>query len=228
VRETSKTLDLLTEEEQLLLSGRGLDIGCGDDPVRPDVERFDVEQGDANRILEFVRDVESYDYVFSSHCLEHMHDPRRAIRDWWTLVKPGGAMIVVVPDEDLYEQGYWPSLFNPDHKATFSISKERSWSSASCSLTALTRTLDDAEIVGLRPQSSKYDMSYLVPRAWPHVLARSAVRARNVVTRWLPQLRGTVDGACRLLRFPIDQTMSDAVAQNVLVLRKKAPASTNQ
>src|SRR4051812_22293266 len=101
MRETSKTLRLLSETELRALSGRGLDIGCGDDPVRPDVERFDIEQGDANRITSFITDLESFDYVFSSHCLEHMHDPRSAIAGWWALVKPGGTLMVIVPDEDL-------------------------------------------------------------------------------------------------------------------------------
>ena len=116
MRETSKTRGLLTELELRTLSGKGLDIGCGDDPVRPDVQPFDVAQGDANCVTQFITDLESYDYVFSSHCLEHMYDPGSTIADWWKLVKPEGTMFVVVPDEDLYEQGYWPSLFNSDHK----------------------------------------------------------------------------------------------------------------
>ena len=33
-----------------------------------------------------------------------------------------------VPDEDLYEQGQWPSRHNSDHKMTFTISKMKSWS----------------------------------------------------------------------------------------------------
>src|SRR5438105_2923285 len=111
MRETSKTLGQLSAGELALLSGRGIDIGCGDDPVRPDVERFDVEEGDANRITDFVPARDAYDYVFSSHCLEHMRDARATLADWWTLLKPGGTMFVIVPDEDLYEQRYWPSLF---------------------------------------------------------------------------------------------------------------------
>ncbi len=62
-----------------------------------------------------------YDFVFASHVLEHM-DPRAALEDWLSLVRPGG-LIVLVPDEDLYEQGHVPSLFNDDHKHTFTISE---------------------------------------------------------------------------------------------------------
>ena len=58
-------------------------------------------------ILDFVDANRPFDFVFSSHCLEHMQDPVKcpSLRDWWQLVRPGGVLIVIVPDEDLYEQG---------------------------------------------------------------------------------------------------------------------------
>src|ERR1043166_4384221 len=92
MREASKTVGLLTERERAYLSGKGIDIGCGDDPVRPDALCFDLSQGDANRVTRFVQGIESFDYVFSSHCLEHMRDPGDAMQDWWKLVKPGSRM----------------------------------------------------------------------------------------------------------------------------------------
>src|SRR5262245_66389381 len=105
MREATKTLSLLSEQELGVLQGKGLDIGCGNDPVRPDVRRFDVEDGDANCVTQVIRELESFDYVFSSHCLEHMRDPIAALDDCWTLVKPGGALFVTVPDADFYEHG---------------------------------------------------------------------------------------------------------------------------
>ena len=95
-----------------------LDIGSGPDLVVPHAKPFDLEDGDANEILNYFKP-ESFSCVHSSHCLEHMKNPQKSIADWWTLVKPGGYLITVVPDEELYEQGYWPSLFNTDHKSTF-------------------------------------------------------------------------------------------------------------
>ena len=89
MNETSKTLLLLTDRERNYLIGRGIDIGCGNDPVRPDAQCFDVKDGDANDITRFVQPLASYDYVFSSHCLEHMREPRHALQDWWRLVRPG-------------------------------------------------------------------------------------------------------------------------------------------
>ena len=113
--------------ERQYLSGKVIDIGAGTDPVCPWAEIFDVAEGDANFITRY-RAPETYDTVHSSHCLEHLHDPKQALRQWWQLVRPGGYLVLVVPHEDLYEQGFWPSIFNPDHKATFRLDGTASWS----------------------------------------------------------------------------------------------------
>lgn len=116
--------------------GDAIDIGCGDDPIRvcaefPQLRRvaeWDLVNGDA-RLMDGVAD-ESFDLVYSSHCLEHLHEPIAAVERWWSLVKPGGHLVVVVPDEVLYEKGLWPSRFNPDHKWAFTTYRSRTeWSS---------------------------------------------------------------------------------------------------
>ena len=100
---------------------------------------FDIEHGDANVVSQYVK--EQFDFVYSSHCLEHMHDPRATILDWWKLVKPGGHLFrSAVSDEDLYEQGVFPSCFNFTHKATFTISKSKSWSPKSVNVLELAQS----------------------------------------------------------------------------------------
>jgi hypothetical protein len=42
------------------------------------------------------------------------------------VLKPGGHLVCLVPDEDLYEQGMFPSTFNDDHKRTLTIAKKKS------------------------------------------------------------------------------------------------------
>jgi SAM-dependent methyltransferase len=155
MNETSKTRRVWGALEKSILVGSGIDIGCGPDPVTPDVRRFDVTDGDANRIQDFVH--EQFDFVYSSHCLEHMNDPRSALLGWWSLVKPGGHLFFIVPDEDLYEQGVFPSRFNPDHKATFTISKPRSWSPVSVNVQDLVRSLPGSELVSLVLHDQGYD-----------------------------------------------------------------------
>jgi SAM-dependent methyltransferase len=38
------------------------------------------------------------DFVLSSHCLEHVADPLRALHEWRRVTKPGGHLVLVLPD----------------------------------------------------------------------------------------------------------------------------------
>ena len=144
--------------------GDGLDIGGKPDPLSmykelflmvSSVRTWDWEDGDA-QFLENVADG-SLDFVHSSHCLEHLVDPKEGLANWLRVVKPGGYLIVTVPDEDLYEQGVFPSTFNQDHKWTFTIFKSKSWSERSLNIIDLVSVLDEsAELVRVEQLSSTY------------------------------------------------------------------------
>jgi SAM-dependent methyltransferase len=124
--------------------GDGIDIGGQPDPLTLYCEMFplmrnvkiwDAADGDA-QFMTGIPDA-SFDFVHSSHCLEHICDPRKALQNWLRILKPGGFLIVMVPDEDLYEQGVFPSTYNKDHKHTFTIYKHRSWSDHSINVVQL-------------------------------------------------------------------------------------------
>jgi SAM-dependent methyltransferase len=128
--------------------GDGIDIGGKPDPLALYAEFFplvrsirtwDWEDGDAQHLAS-VPD-QSLDFVHSSHCLEHLVDPAQGLRNWVRVVKPGGHVVVTVPDEDLYEQGVFPSTFNRDHKWTFTMLKPASWSDRSINVIDLLRDL---------------------------------------------------------------------------------------
>lgn len=155
MNETSKSRRIWGALEMAVLTGRGIDIGCGGDPVTAEARGFDMADGDANVITRHV--TERFDFVYSSHCLEHMREPAAALREWWELVRPGGYLFFIVPEEDLYEQGVFPSRFNPDHKATFTISKAKSWSPVSHNVLDLARGLPGGELVSLQLQDAGYD-----------------------------------------------------------------------
>ncbi len=121
--------------------GYGIDVGGGPDslalfgelfPLIRNVVTYDAPQGDA-RTLANVDDA-SFDFLFSSNCLEHIANPAEALASWIRVVRPGGHLVVTVPDEDLYEHGVWPSTYNQDHKVTFTTCKKTSWSPASVNL----------------------------------------------------------------------------------------------
>ena len=39
-----------------------------------------------------------YDFVAASHVLEHIANPLKALREWKRIVRPGGVLLVIVPD----------------------------------------------------------------------------------------------------------------------------------
>ncbi len=42
----------------------------------------------------------SYDFVAASHVLEHVANPLRALREWRRVLRPGGALVLLVPSKD--------------------------------------------------------------------------------------------------------------------------------
>ena len=131
--------------------GNGIDIGGKPDPITAhrdmfsgmgDVRVWDWEDGDA-QFMDGIT-AESLDFVHSSHCLEHLVNPRAGLKAWFNLLKNGGHLVVTVPDEDLYEQGVFPSTYNSDHKWTFTPHKKYSWSDQSINVTDLVISLGEA------------------------------------------------------------------------------------
>lgn len=98
-----------------------IDVGAGPDPLPfADCIGFDTPDGDANHLSKYFPP-ESFDLVHGSHVLEHMVNPGDALRDWMTLVKPGGYVVQTVPDIGAYERFTFPSKWNPDHKSGWSM-----------------------------------------------------------------------------------------------------------
>ena len=107
--------------------GRGLDIGCGNAPLSSrifngitELVEYDNEEGtslinDGNTCSNL--EDNSFDFVYSSHCLEHMDDPYSSFRHWIRVCKPGGTLFVSVPHEVLYEKCMWPSKFAPHYSS---------------------------------------------------------------------------------------------------------------
>ena len=111
------------------MSGYGLDIGFqgsgaawGNETVLPTAKGVELgDPGYDGHNLPYSSGV--FDYVFSSHCLEHVDSPVEAVIEWFRVLKEGGRLVLVVPNAYLYEKTTninnrpWPSC--PDHRRVF-------------------------------------------------------------------------------------------------------------
>ncbi len=171
VKECSKSIQRRLGDSRFVtryFRGKGIDIGGRPDPLAlyrelfsriEGIRTWDIEDGSA-QCMEGVAD-DSFDFVHSSHCLEHLDDPCEGLKSWLRILKPGGYLVVLVPDEDLYEQGVFPGTFNRDHRWTFTICKASSWSTRSLNLLDLVRELGpEAEVhrIELLDETYRYEL----------------------------------------------------------------------
>ncbi len=231
MKESSKTREVRSEQFfSNYLNGKVIDIGGGSDAVTKNAEVFDWEQGDAQHILKY-RDKESYDCVYSSHCLEHMNDVPLALSQWWELVKPGGYMIIVVPHEDLFEQKIWPSVLATGlhgHLATFRLKTKETWSPVSYDVFEIANTLTNSLIISSEIQDLNYDYGLLGKRLGKRARKiykwrRSNNRIKKIISEliydflhdnfWIKSNNKS--------GIPIDQTTWNALAQIQIIAQKK-------
>ena len=105
-------------------SGRGLDLGCGAQRLFDTEFVIGLDNGAASQLGQVVQanmqmDVKelvafapnSWDYVFSSFLLQEFpHDAAHIVlRDWMRVVRPGGHLVLYLPDEELA-----PKVSEPD------------------------------------------------------------------------------------------------------------------
>ena len=154
-----------------------------------------------------------------------MRDVPKALDQWWALVREGGYLVLVVPDEDLYEQGGWPSLFNTDHKATFRFRKEATWSPVSYDVERLVGALKGASIISCERHDKGYDYQKRKERLSP--VDRALYRAQwlvGAVFRRLGSPGRALNKASTaffsLFNTPVDQTAGPALAQIQIIARK--------
>jgi predicted SAM-dependent methyltransferase len=98
--------------------GIGYDIGCnkpewafpGAIPIDPEID----EQWHANKLP--YSKLSQVDYIFSSHCLEHLDDWYGTLLYWHINIKPGGTLFLYLPD---FSQEYWRPWNNRKHRSVF-------------------------------------------------------------------------------------------------------------
>ncbi len=160
------------------LKGRGLDVGAGDFKVLPhviSVDNFNHAQfgfqlrpdikAEADDLSIFGD--QSMDFVYSSHTLEHVVDPAKALKEWHRVVKVGGYIILYLPHKDFYPNIGQPGA-NPDHKHDFLPEDVIGMMPAGWDLLDLQERNGDDEysflLVFKRLQGTKRQRSYLAPK----------------------------------------------------------------
>lgn len=107
-----------------------LDYGCGGDKVishalgidiRP-LSHVDVVTGSIDAVYDLRDRLQNYesntDAVYSSHFLEHVKDDVRLVRSWIQMLKPGGFLVLYLPDDDHYD-----NKSNPEHLHVYTHKK---------------------------------------------------------------------------------------------------------
>ena len=101
--------------------GNGLDIGPGDHPF-PGAWPIDIKDKMNQPSMAHGFDAMhlpdgEFDYIFSSHCLEHVCDPIGALQHWKEHLKSGGVLFLYLPHPDMI---YWRPQFNRKHLHSWS------------------------------------------------------------------------------------------------------------
>ena len=92
-------------------SGFGYDIGCMKKEWSfPGAIPIDLSFDDGYHAMNLPND--NVDYIFSSHCLEHILDWVSVMDYWYDTLKIGGVLFLYLPD---YSQEYWRPWNNKKH-----------------------------------------------------------------------------------------------------------------
>jgi SAM-dependent methyltransferase len=122
-----------------LCLGRGIDVGCGSRKTHPDAIGIDITaRGEMGTIgceahmlscadvtasgdnLHMFAD-DSLDYVVQRHNLEHYQDPVKALQEWCRVLRPGGLLGMVIPDDEVCDTIH----LDTSHKHVFTQSSLR-------------------------------------------------------------------------------------------------------
>ena len=104
-----------------IVSGRGIDVGCGSTKTHPEAIGVDLTphgasgtaggQKGAVSVADVVGSGDNLtmfadgelDYVIARHNLEHYVDPLKALMEWARVLKPEGVACLVLPDDEAFD-----------------------------------------------------------------------------------------------------------------------------
>jgi len=110
--------------------GLGVEVGCGLNKIHTGAIGINLVLSDMDFGYPFGAQIKadgislpwftdnSLDYVFSSHCLEHFHEPKKALKEWTRIIREGGYLVLILPHKNYYPNIDHPQA-NKDHKHDF-------------------------------------------------------------------------------------------------------------
>lgn len=96
---TGNAMQFIAPFAKHFCKGVGLDVGCGAWPL-PGAVPIELKNGDDAMSLPWG----PWDYIASSHCLEHLVNPVAALEHWKDSLRPGGVLLLYLPHP---AQKYW-------------------------------------------------------------------------------------------------------------------------
>jgi len=149
--------------------GVGVDIGCGLNKIHSCAIGIDFRLGDKDFGYPFGANIkcsrnneclqlpffsdECLDFAFSSHCLEHFSNPRKSIQEMLRVLKPGGNLVLILPDMRYYPRK-GEAEANPDHE----------WDCSPSTLIEMVTAIGESELVQIDTLHNKLDDVRLTER----------------------------------------------------------------
>lgn len=90
-----------------ICNGNGLDIGANRWPLEGAIPIDDNKEFNAYNLPEG-----KFNYIFSSHCLEHLENPVKALKIWYNKLERDGVLFLYLPSP---EMDYWLPQNNLKH-----------------------------------------------------------------------------------------------------------------
>lgn len=111
-QKTGNASRFITPFVKELCNGKGYDIGCNEWCIEGATPIDLIYGTNAEKLPD-----ELVNYIYSSHCLEHLTDWVNVLKHWVSKIRMGGVLFLYLPD---YSQEYWRPWNNPKHKHVLS------------------------------------------------------------------------------------------------------------
>ncbi len=147
---TGNAADFIKCKAKEYMKSRYVDVGCSQWPL---MNSYPVDK--ANRHV--IEDAEDnyFSGVFSSHCLEHVHNPDKELTLWHRIIRPGGVLFMYLPHPQC----------EPWHAETGSwVKKEHVWNPDPVTLVQFLREKLDFEILEYTSRPDPLWSFYVIAR----------------------------------------------------------------